>query len=90
MERVLEVLVQGIEEPITEAPEEEQDGDEANRVDGLAEGELGGPGAGLVIGFETAAPEPLLDGHGDGEFRMTPGEEQTKTMASMKREIGEE
>lgn len=42
IQSVLEVLVQGVEEAVGEAPEEEEDGDETDRVQRLLEGQLGG------------------------------------------------
>lgn len=42
IQSVLEVLVQGVEEAIGESPEEEQDGNEADRVERFLEGQLGG------------------------------------------------
>ena len=50
-EEALEVAVQGVEEAITKAPEEEENGDETDWVDGLAEGELCGARALVVFGL---------------------------------------
>lgn len=41
MECILEVLVEGVEQAVGEAPEEEEDGDEADWVERLLEGQLG-------------------------------------------------
>lgn len=55
VEGVLEVLVQGVEQAVGEAPEEEEDGDEADWVERLLEGQLGGLCPLLVRGAQGAA-----------------------------------
>lgn len=61
----LEMLVEGVEEAVAEAPEEEEDGDEADGEDGLAQRQLGGAGAARVVGLEGALLEELLGAHGN-------------------------
>lgn len=45
----LEVFVQNIEKPVGETPEEEEDGDQADRNDRLASGDLRGASDPLVV-----------------------------------------
>lgn len=48
MEGVLEVFVERVEKAIGKAPEEEEDGDQRDGVDGLAKSELGCFGSGVI------------------------------------------
>lgn len=59
VECLLEVLVQGVEQAIAEAPEEEEDGDKAEGKEGFSEGELGCL-CDLVIAHSQGAPLPPL------------------------------
>lgn len=68
MERVLEVLVQRVEQAVTEAPEEEEDGDEREGKDGLSQRELSSSCAALVVGLERPLPEEGRNTH-DGKSR---------------------
>lgn len=52
---ILEMLVQGIEQAVGEAPEEEEDGDEADWEERLLERQLGGLCPLLVRGAQGAA-----------------------------------
>lgn len=58
------MLVEGIEEAVTEAPEEEQNSDETNGVDGFAQSQFSSPRAASIIGLERAPLEKLFEGHG--------------------------
>lgn len=55
VEGVLEVLVEGVEQAVGEAPEEEEDCDEADWEQRLLEGQLGGLCPLLVRGAQGAA-----------------------------------
>lgn len=61
---ILEMLIQGIEQAVAKAPEEEEDGDEGDWEDGLAQSELGGAGTGCVVGLEGSAFEEAFGAHG--------------------------
>lgn len=55
VESVLEMLVQGVQQTVREAPKEEEDGDEADWEQRLLEGQLGGLCPLLVRGSQGAA-----------------------------------
>lgn len=57
------MLVESIKEAVTEAPEEEERGDQGDGPDGLARGQLGGPGDATLGGLERPILEELLDTH---------------------------
>lgn len=57
------MTVEGVEEAVREAPEEEEDGDKADGVDGLAQRELGGGCALLVIGLEPSGLDEAFEAH---------------------------
>lgn len=66
------MLVECIEEAVAETPEEEQDGDNADGINGLPQSQLGRPGAAVVGRLERAILEELLRSHDgrrlDGDF----------------------
>lgn len=64
MERVLEMLVERVEQAVTESPEEKQDGDEGDWEDGLPQCELGSFCAAFVVGLERPGLEEGCDAHG--------------------------
>lgn len=70
MECILEMLVEGVEQAVGEAPEEEEDGDEADWVERLLEGQLGRLCPLLVRGAQGAA---LPEGFGNHlDLRVLP------------------
>lgn len=58
------MLVEGIEEAVTEAPEEEENGDETDGVDGFAQGQFSSSRATSIISLERAPLEKRFEGHG--------------------------
>lgn len=70
VEDVLEVLVEGVEETVTEAPEEEEGGDKGDGPDGFADGQLRSAGDAAIGRLETPALENGLDAHGEGAFAL--------------------
>lgn len=59
------MAVQCVEQAVTEAPEKEEDGDEADRVDGLAQGQLRGLGALIVLDLEASRSDEVFEAHND-------------------------
>lgn len=57
VERLLEVLIEGIEQAVTEPPEEKEDGYQADGIYRLSQGQLRGLGP-LVVGHPQRAPLP--------------------------------
>ncbi len=57
------MLVEGVQQAVREAPEEEEDGDEANGVEGVSKGQLGGFRRPVVANSEGTLPEESLDAH---------------------------
>lgn len=68
-ENTLEVAVQGVEKAVTETPEEEEDGDEADGHDRLSQGQLGGASALVVFGLETSGLNEVFKTHDDVMMR---------------------
>lgn len=69
VECILEMLVEGVEQAVGEAPEEEEDGDEADWVERLLERQLGRLCPLLIRGAEGAA---LPEGFGE-HLDLSPG-----------------
>lgn len=57
------MLVERVEKTVTKTPEEEQNGDQANGIDGLAESQLGCSRPATVVGLERAPLDEFLEGH---------------------------
>ena len=59
-------LVQGIQQAVTKAPQEKQNGDQTDGVDGLLQRELGGIGSLVVPGAQRPSLGPFLPPHDGG------------------------
>lgn len=83
VQSVLEVLVQGVEEAVGEAPEEEEDCDEADRIERFLEGQLGGLCPLLVRGAQGAALPEGFGKHLDWSRGFGPSHRHTTDTAGL-------
>lgn len=76
------MLVQGVEQAIGEAPEEEEDGDKADWEERLLQRQLGGLCPLLVRGAQGAALPERLGKHLDSSPGFAPHSADTASLAS--------
>lgn len=60
------VLIQGIQQAVAKPPQEKQNGDQTDGIDGLFQREFGGIGPLVVLGPQRPSLDPFLPAH-DGD-----------------------